>query len=181
MWKWLLGGALAFVALSTFGRTRQGQEGASASLLDTGLSLLSGFDAIYQQYAEQLGLDWRLIKAIAQHESGEDPAAVNAADKESIGLMQVYCKPNGQGGCANKLNISDWPPPGGRDSLLDPETNVYYGAQILAANVNAYGVPKGIAVYNAWDQHTAPAGGPFKNQAYVDDVLRRARALGWEG
>ena len=178
--------ALVLIGLYAFSRVRlvsSGEEGAQVSLLSEAAGALGGgegFDAIYQERAAALGLDWRLVKAIAQHESGENPDAVNEADNESLGLMQVYCQPDGQGGCKNKLNIPDWPPAGGRDSLLEPTINVYFGAAILAANVQAYGLPKAIAVYNAWDQHTAPAGGPFKNQAYVDDVLRRAAQLGYQ-
>lgn len=181
MWQWLIGAGLALAAGAALGRTRTGDTGASASLLSAGESLVSGFDAIYQKHAAERGLDWRLVKAICQHESAENPDAVNAADNESIGLGQVYCRPDGRGGCANKLNVDNWPPPGGRASLFDPDVNVFYVAAILADNVARYGVAKGVAVYNAWDQHTAPAAGPFKNQAYVDDVLRRAAALGFTG
>ena len=177
MVKWIAAAA-ALLAGAALAKTRTGSEGASASLLSTVESALSGFDAIYQKYGDQFGVDWRLVKAAAQHESNENPDAVNPSDP-SYGLMQVLCTDDGSGGCSNNFNIEGWPPQGGSDALLDPDTNVYYGAQILAANVKAYGVPKGVAVYNSWDQHTAPTNGPFKNQAYVDDVLRRARALGF--
>jgi soluble lytic murein transglycosylase-like protein len=178
MWKWIIAGLAALYAGAALGRTSSGASGASSSFLDVGESLLSGFDAIYQQWGAAFGVDWRLVKAIAQHESAENPDAVNPTDNESLGLMQVLCRPDGKGGCANRLNVEGWPTIT-RAALLDPSTNVYIGAQILEANIAAYGVPKGIAVYNAWDQHTAPAAGPFKNQAYVDDVLRRAAALGY--
>jgi soluble lytic murein transglycosylase-like protein len=175
--KWIAA-AIALLAGAALAKTRSGSEGATASLLSTGESLLTGYDAIYQQQANAFGVDWRLVKAIAQHESAENPDAVNASDP-SYGLMQVLCTDDGSGGCANAFNIAGWPPDAGAQGLLDPATNVYYGTQILAANIAAYGVPKGIAVYNSWDQHTAPAAGPFKNQAYVDDVLSKARALGY--
>ena len=177
MLRWIAAAA-ALIAGAALAKTRSGSEGASASLLSQAEAALSGFDAIYQKYADAYGVDWRLVKAIAQHESAENPDAVNPADP-SYGLMQVLCQDDGAGGCRNVFNIENWPPPGGQQSLLDAATNVFYGARILAANVNAYGVPKGIAVYNSWDQHTAPAAGPFKNQSYVDDVLRRAAALGY--
>lgn len=135
---------------------------------------------LYQRHAAALGIDWRIVRAIAQVESGENPSAVNAADNESIGLMQVLCRPDGQGGCANRLNVDGWDQ-ATRARLFDPEFNVWIGAQILAWNIGQFGVLKGIATYNAWDQRTAPAAGPFKNQAYVNKVIARARALGWEG
>lgn len=140
----------------------------------------SMLDDLYQRYGEKFGVDWRLIKAIALHESDENPLAVNHADNESIGLMQVLCRPDGRGGCLNRLNVEGWSETT-REKLFDPEWNVYIGAQILADNIRAYGVAKGIAVYNAWDQHTAPTLGPFKNQGYVNEVLSRARALGYGG
>ncbi len=135
-------------------------------------------DDLYQQHAKTFGVDWRLVKAIAQHESRENQLAVNKADNESIGLMQILCRPDGRGGCSNKLNVQGWNT-ATRAKLLDADFNIYIGAQILSSNIAAYGVAKGIAVYNAWDQHAAPTAGPFKNQAYVDDVLARARSLGW--
>lgn len=136
-------------------------------------------DELYKKHGAAFGVDWRLLKAIAQVESSERADAVNAADKESIGLMQVLCQPDGQGGCRNKLNVQGWPETT-RAKLLDPDWNVYIGAQILAWNIRTYGLPKGIAVYNAWDQRHAPTAGPFKNQAYVDKVRAKARALGLE-
>ena len=51
---------------------------------------------------------------------------------------------------------------------------------LLAWNISTFGLLRGIAVYNAWDQRSAPAAGPFKNQAYVDKVRAKARALGLE-
>lgn len=157
-----------------------GGEGAQITYLQWAGGLVgTAFDELYQRHGADAGVDWRLVKAIAQHESGENADAVNTSDNESLGLMQVLCRPDGRGGCANRLNVAGWAD-ATREKLLDPDYNVYIGVQILASNINVYGVPKGIAVYNAWDQHTAPAAGPFKNQGYVDDVLRRARALGWE-
>jgi soluble lytic murein transglycosylase-like protein len=157
-----------------------GAEGAEASFFSAAESVVLSLEEIYQRYADQFGVDWRLVKAIAQHESGENPDAVNTRDNESIGLMQILCRPDGAGGCTNRLNVEGWPD-ATREGLFDADFNVYIGAQILASNIASYGVPKGIAVYNAWDQHTAPAGGPFKNQSYVDDVLRRAAKLGFSG
>ena len=185
-WLVLAAAALALAGGAWFASRRQvsvGQGGAQAAASDVVVSAVTEtvaptLDSIYQKYGAQFGVDWRLLKADAQHESGENPSAVNEADNESIGLMQILCRPDGTGGCANKLNVDGWSD-ATREKLLDPDFNVYIGAQIMAANIKAYGVLKGIAVYNAWDQHTAPAAGPFKNQAYVVDVLRRAAKLGW--
>ena len=169
-------GALWLAARSA--RAAQGEEGATASFTELAQSWLEEtMDDLYRKWGAVYAVDWRLVKAIAQHESGENPAAVNTRDNESLGLMQVLCRPDGQGGCANKLNVDGWSE-ATRERLLEPDFNVQIGVQILAWNLKTFGFPKGIAVYNAWDQRDAPMAGPFKNQGYVDDVLRRARALG---
>lgn len=175
--------ALAGLALAARNmRVSVGEQGAQETLadyaIDNAQGLVMSLDDLYQRHGLAFGIDWRLVKAIAQHESGENPTAVNSADNESIGIMQVLCRPDGQGGCKNRLNLPSWKD-ATREKLLDADFNISIGAQILASNVRIYGVPKGIAVYNAWDQHTAPTAGPFKNQRYVNDVLRRAHALGW--
>lgn len=131
----------------------------------------SGLDAIYQKYGLQYGVDWRLIKAIAQVESSENPAAVNPADP-SYGLMQILCQDNGYGGCSNKFNITDWPP-STKNKLFDPDYNVKIGSQILAWNIKTYGRNKGIAVYNSWSARNDPTNGPYRNQTYVDKVIDR--------
>lgn len=170
----------AVVGLFLFSRRSilVGAEGAEASLFSQAESAVLSLDEIYAKYGAQFGVDWRLVKAVAQHESAENPDAVNTRDNESIGLMQILCRPDGAGGCSNRLNVEGWPD-ATRERLFDSDFNVFIGSQILASNIAAYGIPKGIAVYNAWDQHTAPAAGPFKNQSYVDDVLRRAAKLGY--
>lgn len=103
-------------------------------------------------------------------ESRLNPNAVNAADNESIGLMQVLCRPDGLGGCSNKFNVDGWSE-ATRKKLFDPRFNIRIGAQILAWNIRTYGLPKAIAVYNRWAERTALVAGPFENQSYVDAVL----------
>ncbi len=164
----LLAAIGAVLALASFG-----------AIAAPGRKKMSGFDSIYQRHGVALGVDWRLIKAHAQVESAENPAAINKADNESIGLMQILCRPDGKGGCSNRLNVSGWRETT-RAKLLESDWNVFIGAQILAWNIGQYGTLKGIAVYNAWDQRNAPKAGPFKNQVYVDKVRAKARALGLE-
>lgn len=136
------------------------------------------FDALYKQEGELQRLDWRLLKAIAIIESFENPDAVNPSDP-SYGLMGVLCTPDGKGGCKNRLPaLTDWPPPGGSVSLRDPATNIHYGAEILAWNVQHAGTRKGIAMYNSISAAASPHEGPFPNQGYVDAVLHQARLLG---
>jgi soluble lytic murein transglycosylase-like protein len=125
---------------------------------------------LYKKHGRQKGVDWRLLKAIARVESSENPQAFNPNDP-SIGLMQVLCRADESGKCTNKLNVQGWPPEDGTE-LFDPDYNLHIAAQILAWNIDQFGMPKGIAVYNAWKARHAPDEGPFPNQGYVDKVMR---------
>lgn len=140
---------------------------------------LTTLDEIYIKYALIHGMDWRLLKAIAKVESSERPTAKNAADP-SYGLMQILCvTPAGNQltRCTNKFNIVGWDK-ATPESLLDPDFNVSLASQILQWNLQNYGFPKGIAVYNAWSARNDPPNGPFRNQGYVDKVLSAYRSLG---
>src|SRR5713226_1241506 len=90
-------------------RLAVGDTGASASAadvaIDTARGLIMSLDELYQKHGSAFGVDWRLVKAIAQHESRENPDAVNPRDNESIGIMQILCRPDGQGGCTNRLHV----------------------------------------------------------------------------
>ncbi len=132
-------------------------------------------DALYKKHALRQGLEWELVKAIAQTESDENPNAVNPTDP-SVGLMQILCVPDGKGGCSNKFNILGWPPPS-RAALFNPDYNLALATQILSWNISTYGFRRGIAVYNAWKARTSPEDGPFPNQPYVDKVLGKYWAL----
>ena len=126
---------------------------------------------LYQRHGEYSGLDPDLLHAVAVVESNENPNAVNSTDP-SIGLMQVLCVPDGKGSCKNRLNVQGWPP-SSKDQLFDPDYNLHIASQILAWNINTYGLEKGIAVYNSWSAHTAPSEGPFPNQSYVNKVIAK--------
>jgi soluble lytic murein transglycosylase-like protein len=132
-------------------------------------------DYLYERHGLQKGVDWMLLKAIARVESSENPRAKNPLDP-SIGLMQILCQPDGQGGCKNRFHILDWPPES-EAALYDPDLNIHFGSQILAWNVQTYGLKKGVAVYNCWDSRLDPASGPFRNQRYVDKVFREYSAI----
>ena len=116
------------------------------------------------------GVGPALAAAIVYVESGWDPTAVSPED--SYGLMQVLCRPDGSGGCKNHFDIVGWPP-ASADALLDPTVNVPLGMQILAWNVQRYGMWQGVAVYNDWAARDDPSIGPFRNQGYVDRVQER--------
>ena len=129
---------------------------------------------LFKKWGAAYGVEWQLLKAVARKESRLNPNAVNNADNESIGLMQVLCRPNGQGGCANRLKVQGWSKVT-RRKLFDPDFNIRIGAQILAWNIRTYGMPKAVAVYNRWAERSSPLAGPFENQSYVAAVLGNYR------
>jgi soluble lytic murein transglycosylase-like protein len=131
-------------------------------------------DDLFRKWGAVYGVEWRLLKAVARKESRLNPNAVNDADNESIGLMQVLCRPDGQGSCANTLKVDGWSE-ATRRKLFDPEFNIRIGAQILAWNIRKYGMPKAVAVYNRWKERSSPVAGPFENHAYVLAVLKNYR------
>lgn len=139
----------------------------------------ASLDSLFEKWGDAYGVDPLLLKAHATVESGLDPSAINPADP-SYGLMQVLCTgslKNPEGRCLNRFNIDGW---AGMTAvkLLDPETNIKMAAQIVRWNVDTFGMPRAVAVYNRWDQRTAPQAGPFANQRYVDKVLAEYRRLG---
>ena len=129
---------------------------------------------LFKKWGAVYGVEWQLLKAVARKESRLNPNAVNNADNESIGLMQVLCRPDGQGGCANRLKVQGWSE-ATRRKLFDPDFNIRIGAQILAWNIRKYGMPKAIAVYNRWAERSSLVAGPFENQSYVAAVLGNYR------
>ena len=156
-----LAGAFSFASRSV---------GASPLFAKTSVASPPSKDDLFRKWGAVYGVEWQLLKAIAVTESRLNPDAVNAADNESIGLMQVLCRPDGEGGCSNGLNVDGWSE-ATRKKLFDPRFNIKIGAQILAWNIRTYGLPKAIAVYNRWAERTSPMAGPFENQLYVDAVL----------
>ena len=127
------------------------------------------YDTIFQRQGARFNVDWRLLKAIAMKESSLNPFAINRSDP-SVGMMQILCSGYpGSKTCQNRFNIQSWPPQKSED-LLNAETNIFYGAQILSSNIKAYGFRKGVAVYNNWSARLQEE--PFSNQGYLDTVIK---------
>ena len=144
---------------------------------DVAQAIPKGFLALYQEIGARRGVDPDLLRALAIVESSERADAVrwNPPNDISVGLMQVLCIPDENGVCKNRLNVEGWPTT--FDALKNPLVNLDIAAQIIAWNLNTFGFPKGIAVYNSWGAKDDPANGPFRNQRYVDKVLKHLRAL----
>ena len=120
-------------------------------------------------FSSVFNVDWRLLAALAEVESGFNASAINKRDP-SYGLMQILCMKKKGGGCRNKFNIHGWEV-ATPEILLDARTNLFFAAQILAWNVETYGVYRGIAVYNNWQARFYKEN--FPNQQFVNAVYSK--------
>lgn len=162
----LIVAALALFGVLVSTRTRAAAPASSPPSLD----------ALIQKWAGRYEVDWLLLKSIMIRESSLKPDAVNPEDP-SYGLGQVLCQSSDfDSPCKNRFDVDGWEHATPR-RLLDPDFNAKIAAQILAYNVRTFGMPRGVSVYNRWDQRTRPINGPFANQKYVDDVLSIYRRL----
>ena len=102
---------------------------------------VSRYRSLFSEHAEENGLDWRLVAAVAFQESGFDPAASSAAGAR--GLMQVLPT------TAKELGV---------DGLDTPEKQIAAGARYLGQLVERYesegiahkhAVNLALAAYNA--------------------------------
>lgn len=153
---------------------------ASADESKTMVGFKTPYEDLFKKYGKQYGVPWQILSGVAYTESNYNSIAVNTTDNESLGLMQVLCRPDGSGGCINKFPaVNGWENIK-RNDLLQAERNIEIASQILADNIKQFGMPRAIAVYNAWDARFYPKDGPFKNNAYVKKVLNRAKELGYE-
>ena len=78
---------------------------------------ISVYDELIRSVSEEEGYDWRLMSAIAYHESRFSPDIVSK--RGAAGLMQIMPA------VARQFNVTG-------DRLLDPETNVRLAAQVLS-------------------------------------------------
>lgn len=141
-----------------------------------GEAMPDSFDNLYKKHGERQGLDWRLLKAIATVESGEESEAVNPSDP-SYGLMQILCRADCPTcPCTNRLNVLGWEQ-ATPERLKDPDFNVMIASQILKWNIDTFGDIKGISVYNNWSARFDEPEGPFRNQDYVEKVLAAFRGF----
>lgn len=105
-----------FAAPATDGAPN-GMEAMNRSLLPEGSYVISAYDDVIRHISEQEGNDWRLMSAIAYHESRFSPDIVSK--RGAAGLMQIMPA------VARQFNVTG-------DRLLDPETNVRLAAQVLS-------------------------------------------------
>lgn len=132
------------------------------------------FDPLIWETAARHGVDPRLVKAVVAAESSFQPRAYRAEPHigdASYGLMQTLFRTAKDMGYA-----------GSPEGLYDPGTSLEFGTRYLAYQLRRYGgrVPYAIAAYNAGTAFVAP-NGAFRNQTYVDRVLRFYARFGGNG
>jgi len=107
------------------------------------------FTALFQHAAEKKGVSYKLAMAIAKHESGMNPFAVNVAGKgympktrdEATNIIKV-AQQKGLSYDVELMQINNqWPRRWKIDplTLLDPETNIDLGITILAREIDTKG------------------------------------------
>lgn len=133
----------------------------------TGTAAQASFQDVISQAAQATGLDPRLIRAVAERESGMDPQAVSSAGAQ--GLMQLMP------GTARDLGVQN---------SFNPAENALGGARYLKEMLSQFGgnLSLALAAYNAGPDAVAKYGGipPYpETEAYVRGVLQTYReALG---
>ncbi|MDD4950737.1 lytic transglycosylase domain-containing protein, partial [Sulfuricurvum sp.] len=91
----------------------------------------TSYDHLFAEAGRDFGIDPSLLKRIATIESSLDPNAINHNKNgtSDIGLMQI-----------NTIHLRRLSKVGvTRDSLLDPQVNIYVGALLLSSHIRKRG------------------------------------------
>lgn len=92
------------------------------------------YDQIFQKYAQCSGINWMLMKAIAHHESGLNPAAKNP-NSSATGLFQAMAGKNNDT-CKKVLNSVGMQSQCDSPGLTDPTVNTAYATLIFKASIS---------------------------------------------
>lgn len=121
---------------------------------------ISVYDDIFRAVAAEVGFDWRLIGAIAYHESRFSPEIVSRGG--AVGMMQimpVVCR---------HFNVD-------QERLLDPMTNVRLAGWLMAEIERSLALPAGLAD----EERTGIVLAGYNcGVGHVSDARRLARAAG---
>lgn len=119
------------------------------------------YDEIYKKWADLRSMDWKLLKAIAQTESSENPNALGD-DGRSFGLMQISALV----GQSYGMN---------QDDLYNPDLNIQVGSGFLKEMIDKYGLQGGIQAYNLGETKYKKG---FTSPTYLAKVLQNYENLG---
>lgn len=136
------------------------------------------FPAALLQIAEETKLDFRIILAIADKESGFKPDSVGTSGE--VGLMQLL--PSTAELVVKRLGIDYTPPAAARDgrysslgSLADPKLNIRLGATYLRWQIDRYGFNE--TALRAYNRHPDHARQLRPHDRYAEDVSFRFLAF----
>ena len=118
---------------------------------------------IVRERASQMGIDPNLAEALLHQESGGNPSAVSP--KGAYGLMQLMPA------TARELGVDP----------RDPLQNIDGGLRYLKQQIDRFGIPGGLAAYNAGPGRFQKAGSfenlPAETQQYVPAIMNRAARI----
>ena len=125
------------------------------------MCVISPYDALIRAVSEREGNDWRLISAIAYHESRFTPDIVS--HRGACGLMQIMPA------VARQFDVAS------SEELFDPETNVLAANKILNRIYSSLRLPAGIPEKDRMSIALACYNGGI---GHIDDARRLARVNG---
>ncbi len=134
------------------------EDGAATSVEE--LCRISPYDGLMRTISEQEGNDWRLMSAIAYHESRFTPDIVSR--QGARGLMQIMPA------VARQFNI-------GSEQLFDPETNIRVANLLYNRIASSLRLPKDLPAEDRMSLILASYNGGI---GHVNDARRLARAHG---
>lgn len=134
----------------------------------------NAYDQLIWQTAGRHGVDPPLVKAVVAAESSFRPNAYRAEPHigdASYGLMQTLYR-----------TAKDMGYTGAAEGLYDPATSLEFGTRYLAYQLRRYNgkIPFAVAAYNSGTAYVG-GDGKFRNQTYVDRVLRFYSQFGGGG
>lgn len=131
---------------------KDASDGTDRSLLGEGDYLISAYDNVIRHVSEREGHDWRLMSAIAYHESRFTPDITSRSGAR--GLMQIMPS------VARQFDVP-------AEAVTDPETNVWLANKLMTAIQSTLRFPEGtpetdrmsivLASYNSGIGHVSDA------------------------
>jgi len=122
--------------------------------------VISAYDGLIRRISEQEGHDWRLMSAIAYHESRFTPDIVSRSGAR--GMMQIMPS------VARQFDVP-------ADRMADPETNVWLATQVLSKIAGSLRLPRSVSEEDRMSLILASYNGGI---GHVNDARRLARYFG---
>ena len=132
----------------------------SKAPLAEGCYVISAYDNLIRRISEQEGHDWRLMSAIAYHESRFEPDLTSRSG--ACGLMQIMPS------VARQFEVPT-------DRIADPETNVWLANKLMTEIQSTLRIPEGTPEKDRMSIVLASYNGGI---GHVNDARRLARLNG---